>query len=241
MTDATTSCGFQGSQRGAPQKVTDATSAVQVVRSGHSLMVGGFGLVGCPLNLLDALGKTGCTDLTIISNNLGEPSRGLGALLLNGMIRRAIGSYFTSNPDVVDAFNRGALEVDLMPQGTLAEAIRSGGAGIGGFFTTAAAGTSLSQGKETRMIDGRLHVLERPLKADVALIRAHKADLLGNLTYRKTARNFNPAMATAAAHVIAEVDELVEPGELSPESIVTAHLYVDAIIVSEKARAKVPQ
>ncbi|MBX5436006.1 MAG: CoA transferase subunit A [Alicyclobacillaceae bacterium] len=212
------------------QKITTKESAIAQVQSGMVLMVGGFGLVGCPLSLVDELYRQGQRDLTIISNNVGEPGRGLSKLLEAGRIRKVIGSYFTSNPKVGERYLAGELEVQLMPQGTFAEAIRAGGAGIGGFYTRASAGTLLEEGKETRVIDGELYVFERPLVADVALIRAHRADRLGNLVYRKTARNFNPVMATAARLVIAEVDEIVEPGALDPEAVVTPHLYVDYIV-----------
>ncbi|MCL6599184.1 MAG: CoA transferase subunit A, partial [Alicyclobacillus macrosporangiidus] len=200
------------------------------IRDGMSIMVGGFGLVGAPLELIDELYSQGQKDLTVISNNVGEPGKGLSRLLEAGRIRKAIGSYFTSNPVVGEHVLAGKLEVELMPQGTFIEAIRAGGAGIGGFYTRASAGTLLAEGKETKVIGGQTYVLEYALTADVALIRAHKADRLGNLVYRKTARNFNPVMATAAKLVIAEVDEVVEVGHIDPEVIVTPHLYVDFIV-----------
>jgi 3-oxoacid CoA-transferase A subunit len=196
-------------------------------------MVGGFGLVGAPLTLIDALVEhSDATDLTVVSNNIGEPGRGLGKLLRQGRIRRGISSFFTSNPEAVAAVNAGELQATLVPQGTFAEAIRAGGAGLGGFFTPVAAGTPLGEGKEERVIDGVPHVLEPPLRADVALVFAARADGLGNLWYRHTARNFNPLMATAATVTIAEVREVVPVGELEPESIVTPHLYVDEIVVA---------
>lgn len=210
-----------------------AKEALAPVRDGATIMVGGFGLVGAPLYLIAELERTGVRDLTIISNNLGEPGLGLGRLLRLGRVKKAIGSFFTSNPDVVQAHARGELEVQLIPQGTLAEAIRAGGAGIGGFYTRTGVGTLLAEGKETRIIDGVEYVLERPLRADVALIKAHRADELGNLVYYKTARNFNPAMATAADWVVAQVDEVVPVGSLDPEAIATPHLFVDAIVVPE--------
>jgi len=208
--------------------------AVSHIRSGDTVMVGGFGLVGAPLTLIDALvEQSDATDLTIVSNNIGEPGRGLGKLLRQGRIRRGISSYFTSNPEAVAAVNAGEIEATLVPQGTFAEAIRAGGAGIAGFFTPVGAGTSLAEGKEQRLIDGVMHVLELPIRADVALIYAARADLLGNLWYRRTARNFNPLMATAASITIAEGGEIVPVGELEPESVVTPHLYVDYLV--EKA------
>ena len=211
--------------------LTGAVEATSRIRSGDTVMVGGFGLVGAPLTLIDALVEhSQATDLTIVSNNIGEPGRGLGKLLRQGRIRRGISSYFTSNPEAVAAVNAERLEATLVPQGTFAEAIRAGGAGIGGFYTPVGAGTLLAEGKEERVIDGVDHVLERPLRADVALVYAARADALGNLWYRRTARNFNPLMATAAAITIAEAGEVVAAGELEPESVVTPHLYVDLLV-----------
>lgn len=193
-------------------------------------MVGGFGQVGTPVFLIDEVLRQGQTDLTVISNNVGEPGKGLSRLLENGQLKKAVGSYFTSNRTVGEYVLQGKLEVELVPQGTFAERIRAGGAGIGGFYTRSSAGTLIGEGKETRVIRGEKYVLEEALTADVALIRAHKADKLGNLVYRKTARNFNPVMATAAKLVIVEVDEIVEPGQLTPEAIATPHLFVDFIV-----------
>jgi 3-oxoacid CoA-transferase A subunit len=213
--------------------VTSAAEAVAHVRSGDTVMVGGFGLVGAPLTLIDALVEcSDATDLTIVSNNIGEPGAGLGKLLRQGRIRRGISSYFTSNPEAVAAVNVGDIEATLLPQGTFAEVIRAGGAGLGGFYTPVGAGTLLAEGKEERLIAGVPHVLEEPLRADVALVYAARGDALGNLWYRHTARNFNPLMATAAEVTIAEVGELVPVGELEPEAIVTPHLYVDVLVTS---------
>jgi 3-oxoacid CoA-transferase len=199
-------------------------------------MVGGFGLVGAPLQILKALAASPVRDLTIIANNLGESGLGLGALLRNGQIKHIIGSYFTSNPDGVAAINRGDITYELLPQGTLAEAIRAGGAGIAGFFTPTSANTELAEGRETRTINGIDCVFQPALRADVALVKADVADELGNLTYRMTARNFNPAMATAANLTIAEVEQIVAVGSLSPESIVTPHLFVDHVIEAQTVR-----
>jgi 3-oxoacid CoA-transferase subunit A/3-oxoadipate CoA-transferase alpha subunit len=211
--------------------IVSAAEAVRHIRSGDTVMVGGFGLVGAPLALIDALVESSdASDLTIVSNNVGEPGRGLGKLLRQGRIRRAISSYFTSNPEAVAAVNEGRLEATLLPQGTLAEGIRAAGAGIAGFYTRVGAGTLLAEGKEHREFDGRLHVLESPIRADVALVYAARSDELGNLWYRRTARNFNPAMATAARVTIAEAGEIVPVGTLEPESIVTPHLYVDYLV-----------
>ncbi len=214
--------------------VSTAAEAVARIRSGDTVMVGGFGLVGAPLTLIDALvDESDATDLTIVSNNIGEPGRGLGKLLRQGRIRRGISSYFTSNPEAVAAVNAGEIEATLVPQGTFAEAIRAAGAGIGGFYTPVGAGTLLAEGKEERLIGGVPHVLEEPIRADVALVYAARADTLGNLWYRRTARNFNPLMATAATVTIAEAGEIVAVGELEPEAVVTPHLYVDYLV--EKA------
>ena len=211
--------------------LTTAEEAVAHVTSGDTVMVGGFGLVGAPLALIDALVEhSDATDLTIVSNNIGEPGRGLGKLLRQGRIRRGISSYFTSNPEAVDAVNAGEMEATLLPQGTFAEAIRAGGAGVGGFFTPVGAGTLLAEGKEERVLEGVTNVLEMPLHADVALVYAARADRLGNLWYRHTARNFNPLMATAARVTVAEAGEVLEVGELEPEAIHTPHLYVDVLV-----------
>lgn len=212
--------------------------AISKVKTSDVLMVGGFGLIGSPLSLIDALIYHDASDLTIISNNVGEEGEGLGLVLRQGKIKKAVGSYFTSNREAVRYYNEGKLDIELLPQGTLCEAIRAGGAGIGGFYTKTAVGTDLAEGKETKEIDGEIYLLEKALHADVALIRAKKADTKGNLVYYKTARNFNPNMATAAKYVIAEVDEIVEAGELSPEEIVTPFLYVDAIVKSEHILTK---
>ncbi|SHK16673.1 3-oxoacid CoA-transferase subunit A/3-oxoadipate CoA-transferase, alpha subunit [Pseudonocardia thermophila] len=222
-----------------PVPLPSVAAALEAVRPGATLMVGGFGLVGAPLTLIEGLLEhPGARDLTIISNNLGEPGRGLGRLLLEGRVRKAIGSFFTSNPDVVAAYQEGRLEVELLPQGTLAEAIRAGGAGIGGFYTRTAWGTALAGGREERIIRGEPHLFYESLRADVALVRARAADELGNLVYSKTARNFNPDMATAADVVIAEVDEVVPVGALDPEEIVTPHPYVTTVVLSGKAAAR---
>jgi 3-oxoacid CoA-transferase A subunit len=214
-------------------KTITAAEAARFVRRGDTVMVGGFGLVGKPLALVTALlDNPDATDLTVISNNLGEPGQGLGRLLVENRISKAIGSFFTSNPDAVNAHAAGRLEVELTPQGTMAEAIRAGGAGIAGFYVQTGVGTRLAEGRETREFNGVQYLLWPALHADVALIRARKADALGNLVYEKTARNFNPDMATAADVVIAQVDEIVPVGELDPEAIVTPHVLVDHLVVS---------
>lgn len=212
--------------------------ALEVVKDGDTLLVGGFGLIGAPLSLIEGLTEKEVTKLTVVSNNLGETGKGLGKVLNQGKIANGIGSYFTSNRDVGDAYLRGEIELELNPQGTLSERIRAGGAGIPAFYTPTAQGTDLAKGKEEREFDGKKYILETGLRGNVALVRAHKADTLGNLVYYKTARNFNPVMATAADYVIAEVDEIVEVGELDPEAIVTPHLYVDAIVLATEVLTK---
>ncbi|MDN4492686.1 CoA transferase subunit A [Ureibacillus aquaedulcis] len=214
------------------------SEALEPIKDGDTILVGGFGLIGAPLTLIEELTKKDVKNLTIVSNNLGESGKGLGILLNQNKIKKAIGSYFTSNRDVGEKYQNGELELQLLPQGTLAEAIRAGGAGIGGFYTKTAVGTDLAIGKEQREIDGEVYVLEKPIKGNVALIRAHKADRLGNLVYYKTARNFNALMATAADYVVVEVDEIVDGGGLDPEEIATSHLFVDAIVKAEMILTK---
>lgn len=207
--------------------------AMQYVQTGMSVMVGGFGLVGSPLTLIQALIERDVTELTILSNNIGESGKGLGKLLQQGKIKKAIGSYFTSNRDVVRLYNEKKLEVELLPQGTFVEAIRAGGAGLGGFYTKTGVGTKIAENKKIEIIDGEEYLFQKSLQADIAIIRAWKADRAGNLLYYKTARNFNPNMATAAKFVIAEVDEIVEIGDIQPDEIITPHLYIDALVKSE--------
>ncbi|MEK3934340.1 CoA transferase subunit A [Sporosarcina sp. FSL W7-1349] len=214
-------------------KQMSISDALAHIQSGQTIMVGGFGLIGCPLTVIQHLTEHDVNELTVISNNVGEAGKGLGMLLRQGKIKKAIGSYFTSNRDVAKFYNEGKIELELLPQGTMSEAIRAGGAGIGGFYTKTAVGTDLAKGKEVKELKGETYLLQESLTADVAIVKAWKADRLGNLVYYKTARNFNPNMATAASFVIAEVDEIVEVGELSPEEITTPHLFVDAIVKSE--------
>lgn len=204
--------------------------AVTLVPDGATIMAGGFGMTGSPVHLLHALAERGVKNLTIISNNVGEPGLGGGRLLRNGQISKAIGSFFTSNPEAVQAVHNKQLQVELIPQGSMAEAIRAGGAGLGGFYTPTGAGTVLTEKHEHKVIHGVEHVFVPALRADVALIRAHRADRAGNLTYRMTERNFNPLMATAANLVIAEVEEIVPVGQLSPDEIVTPGIFVDYLV-----------
>lgn len=217
------------------EKLIDPEEAIRrTLFDGARLMVGGFGLVGKPLTLVSALNASAARDLTVISNNLGEQGKYLGRTLQLGKVKRAIGSYFTSNPDVGRAYAEGRLEVQLMPQGTLAEAMRAAGAGLGGFYTPTGVGTVLAEGRETRELGGRRYLFQEAIAADVAFVRARRADRLGNLVYEKTARNFNPLMATAARTVVAEVDEIVEVGALDPEQIATPHLYVDYLAIARE-------
>lgn len=216
-----------------PARIMTAKEAVSLVPTGATIMVGGFGLSGQPLSLVNALLQMDVSDFTVISNNIGQPGQGLGKLLLADRIKKAVGTYFTSNPDVSRYKREGKLEVELLPQGTFSEAIRLGGSGIPAFYTPTAVGTLLAEGKETKVFDGREYVLEKSLRADVALIKAYKADRYGNLVYYKTARNFNPMMAMAADLTIAEVDEVVEIGELNPEAIITPHVFVDVVVKKE--------
>lgn len=216
----------------------DITQALDCIKSGDTVLVGGFGLIGAPLTLIDGLTERDVNELTIVSNNLGESGKGLGILLNQNKIKKGIGSYFTSNRDVGDKYQNGEIELELLPQGTLAESLRAGGAGLGGYYTTTGVGTDLAIGKEEREIDGTTYILEKAIRADVALIRAHKADTLGNLVYYKTARNFNPLMATAAKTVIVEVDEIVEAGELDPEEVVTPFIYIDTIVKAQQVLTK---
>lgn len=207
-----------------------AAQAAALVKDGDVIFGGGFGMTGNPVHLLHALATTTTKELTFIGNNVGEPNLGGGKLLLNGQIKKMIGSFFTSNPDAVKAAQSGAVQYELLPQGTLAEAIRAGGAGIGGFYTPTSAGTAIASGKEVKTIDGKEYVFEKALRANVALIRAWKADTAGNLQYRMTEQNFNKAMATAADLVIAEVEHIVPVGAIEPENIHTPCCYVDYIV-----------
>lgn len=207
-----------------------ASEAAALVRSGDVLIVGGFGMTGSPVHLLHALAETEARDLTFVGNNVGEPGLGGSRLLRNGQIAKVIGSYFTSNPEVVRAAQAGEIEVELLPQGTLAEAIRAGGAGIGGFFTPAGAGTRLAEGMESRLIDGREMILASPIRGNVALVRAWQADTAGNLVYRMTENNFNQAAATAANLVIAEAEHVVPVGTLDPNAVHTPGCLVDYLV-----------
>ncbi len=210
--------------------VSTAAEAVKKIHDGATILVGGFGVCGIPENLLAALLKHGAKDLTLVSNNAGLDEFGIGTLLRNGQVKKMIMSYGGECKAFEEMALDGRLQVEWNPQGTLAERIRAGGAGIAGFFTPTGYGTPVAEGKETRQFDGRWHVFERGLKADFALVKAWKGDPLGNLEYRKTARNFNQVMATAASCVIAEVEQLVEIGGLHPDHIHTPGIYVDMVL-----------
>ena len=209
--------------------VRDAREAVADIPDGATIMMGGFGLCGIPENLVAAIRDKGVRNLTVISNNAGVDRYALGLLLENRQIRKMISTYVGENQLFEKLVLSGELEVELVPQGTFAERIRAGGAGVAGFFTPTGYGTLIAEGKETREFDGRMYVLERGLKADFAFVKAWKGDKWGNLVYRKTARNFNPVMATAGRVTIAEVEHLVEVGALEPDSIHTPAIYVQQI------------
>jgi len=214
-------------------EVMTAREAVSRITSGSTIMVGGFGRVGSPETLLEALACHDADALTIICNDLGSHNEGIGVVLLQNKIKKAIGSFFTPNPDAAKYYREGKIEIELIPQGNFAEAIRAAGAGLGGFLTPVGVGTELARGHELITVNGKEYILQEPIKADYAFVRAKKADKHGNLVYSKAARNFNPIMATAAKICIAEVDAIVEAGELSPEQIVTPFLYVDILVVRE--------
>jgi len=216
-----------------------ADAAVALIPDGATILVGGFGLCGIPENLILALRERGTSDLTVISNNAGVDDFGLGMLLKTRQIRKMISTYVGENKEFERQYLSGELEVELVPQGTFSERVRAAGAGIGGFFTPTAYGTLVADGKETRVIDGKPHVFEKPLAADFALVRGYRGDRLGNLVYRKTARNFNPVMATAATVTIAEVEHLLEPGEIDPEQVVTPGIFVKHIIRGERYEKRI--
>jgi 3-oxoacid CoA-transferase subunit A len=213
--------------------VSSAEEATRDIPDGATLMVGGFGLCGVPEDLIEALVEKGVQNLTTISNNAGVDEYGLGKLLSKGQIRKHIGSYVGENKMFEQMVLGGQVELELNPQGTLAERIRAGGAGIPAFFTPTGAGTIVAEGKEVREFNGRPHVMERALQADFALIKAWKADRWGNLVFRKTARNFNPVMATAARVTIAEVEEIVEPGQLDPDRVHVPSVYVKRVVLTK--------
>src|SRR5919205_435063 len=213
--------------------VANADEAVRDVFDGATLMVGGFGLCGIPENLIRALVRKNAKNLTTISNNVGVDGFGMGLLLSNGQIRKHIGTYVGENKLLEQMVLNGQIELQLIPQGTFSEQMRAAGAGIPAFYTPTGVGTVIAENKETREFEGRLYLMEHALKADFAFVKAWKGDTWGNLVYRKTARNFNPMMATAAKVTIAEVEELVEVGELEPDQIHTPSIYVKRIFQGE--------
>jgi 3-oxoacid CoA-transferase subunit A len=219
--------------------VASADEAIRDIPDGATIMVGGFGLCGIPENLIAALVRKGVRNLTTISNNVGVDDFGLGKCLYAGQIKAHIGSYVGENKKLEEMVLSNQIDLTLVPQGTFSERIRAGGAGIPAFFTPTGVGTIVAEGKETREFEGRTYVMERALKADFALIKAWKGDTQGNLVYRKTARNFNPMMATAAKITIAEVEHLVKPGELEPDMVATPGVYVKRILQGEKYEKRI--
>lgn len=219
--------------------VTDVAAAIADIEDGASIMTGGFGACGIPENLLSALLDTGRRDLTLISNNPGLEDFGIGLLLKAGRVRKMVMSYAGDNRHFGELVLSGKLEVEFVPQGTLAERIRAGGAGIAGFYTPTGYGTPAAEGKEVREFDGRMYVFERGLKADFAFVKAWRGDDWGNLVYRMTARNFNPVMATAAATTIAEVEHIVRRGTLDPDSIHTPGIYVQMLLQGERYEKRI--
>ena len=210
--------------------IIDLHTAAKMVKEGDVLLQGGFGMTGNPVHLMHALAEIGTKELTFIGNNTGEAGIGGGRLLRNGQLKKMIGSFFTSNPDAVKAAQTGEVDYELLPQGTLAEAIRAGGAGIGGFYTPTSAGTLIAEGRETKIINGEEQVFIKGIRGNVAFIRAWRADTAGNLQYRMTENNFNKAMATAADLVIAEVEEIVAVGDIAPEFVHTPGCFVDYLV-----------
>jgi 3-oxoadipate CoA-transferase alpha subunit len=216
----------------SPRVVTDPDEAVAGVEDSSTILVGGFGMAGMPVVLIEALIRQGATDLIVVSNNAGNGDSGLAALLAAGRVRKMICSFPRQSDSWVfdDLYRAGRIELEVVPQGNLAERMRAAGAGIGGFFSPTGVGTPLAEGKETRTIEGRDYVLELPIRGDVALIAAHTGDRMGNLIYRKTARNFGPVMATAASRTIVEVGRVVPTGAIDPEIVVTPGIYTDTLL-----------
>ena len=220
----------------------DAKTALSgLLRDGMTIMSGGFGLCGIPSALIHAIQDSGVKDLTVISNNAGIDEVGLGLLLQTRQIRKMISSYVGENATFARQYLAGELEIEFNPQGTLAERIRAGGAGIPAFFTATGAGTQIAEGKQTQEFDGRTYVMERGLRADLSIIHAWKADPEGNLIYRKTARNFNPIMATAGEQVVVEVEDIVDPGQIDPDHIITPGIFVSRIVKLDNIDKRIEQ
>jgi len=213
--------------------VNSYQEALAGLEDGMTVIAGGFGLCGIPENLIKEIQQKGTKDLTVVSNNCGTTEHGLGLLLLDRQIKKMVASYVGENANFEAQMMAGELDVELTPQGTLAEKMRAGGAGIPAFYTATGYGTPVMEGKETREFDGRHYILEQAITGDFAIVKAWKADTLGNLVYRKTARNFNPLAATAGKITVVEVEELVQPGELDPDEIHTPGIYVDRVIVGQ--------
>ncbi|WP_375481650.1 3-oxoacid CoA-transferase subunit A [uncultured Jatrophihabitans sp.] len=219
----------------------DVDAALAGVADGSTVLVGGFGLAGMPFDLIEALIRQGAKELTIVSNNAGNGEVGIAALLAAGRVRKVVCSFPRQSDSYVfdELYRSGRVELEVVPQGNLAERIRAAGAGIGAFFCPTGVGTPLTEGKETRVIDGREYALEYPIRGDVALIAAHRSDRMGNLVYRKTARNFGPVMATAATTVVVQVSEIVDTGLLDPEAVVTPGIFVDRVVQAEARQLSV--
>jgi len=221
--------------------ISGAREAVERIPDGAVILMGGFGLCGIPENLIAALKEKGTRDLIVVSNNAGVDDFGIGILLQTRQVKKMISTYVGENDTFERQFIRGELEVELVPQGTFAERIRAGGAGIPAFYTPTGVGTPVAEGKEVREFDGRKYLLERAIRGDFAFVKAWKGDRTGNLIYRKTARNFNPMIATAADFTIAEVEHLVEPGGLDPDTVATPGIYVDAIFQGTNYEKRIEQ
>ena len=221
------------------KRIASADAAIEKIQDGATILMGGFGLCGIPENLIAAIRRKGVKDLTIVSNNAGVDDFGIGVLLQQRQVKKMISTYVGENKLFEQLVLSGELQVELNPQGTLSERLRAGGAGIPAFYTPTGYGTMVAEGKETREFDGRQYVLERGLRGNFAFIKAWKGDRWGNLVYRKTARNFNPMMATAADYVIAEVEELVELGQLDPNQVHTPGIFVDAIFQGPKYEKRI--
>ena len=204
--------------------------AAKKITSGATVMIGGFGNIGNPKEIIEYIAESDIKDLTVIANDLGTANVGLGRWVRQDKIKKAVGSYFTYNPEVAQKYREGKIDLKLMAQGTYAEAIRAGGSGIGGFYTKIGLGTEIAEGEEIHIIDGEEYLFIRPLKADFAVLHAKKADTLGNLVYEGTSRNFNPIMAMAAKYTIVEVEEIVPVGSISPEEVITPFIFVDALV-----------
>jgi 3-oxoacid CoA-transferase subunit A len=221
---------------------TSARDAVDgILEHGMTLAVGGFGLSGIPVDLIEAVRDTGVRDLTVVSNNMGVDGKGLGLLLENGQVRRIVASYVGENKRFAQAYLAGEVEVEFAPQGTLAERLRAGGAGIAGFFTKTGVGTPVAEGKQTQVFDGEEYLLERGIVADVALVRAHRADLARNLVYRHTARNFNPLVATVGRVTLVEAEQLLDDDYLDPDIVVTPGVYVQRVVRATEREKDIEQ